>query len=368
MNILFISHGLYPCKIGGAEVFNYYLLKELCKRHNIFILTHCQKKIDIDASFIRVKPEKFGIRRLSIPLFDLINLVRLKVRIDFLHIASYMRAHWLQWLPYPLIKKIYGIPYVVTIHGGGMHEWKPVFPHKLLFDNASVIIGVSERIKQEYERRINREVKYIPPLIPFIKSMESKDRLRQRYGLESDDTVLLSVGSIKRIKGCDILLKAFIDMGRVFIQENRLKLLFVGDGEMKTELESKAREAHLSNRIHFTGSIPHEEISSVYKMSDIYIIPSLFEGTPISMLEAMFNRLPIIGSDANGINNIIKHGKNGLLFKMNDVVDLKNKIIYVIRDKELSERIAHKAEEDYKKNYQFEKVVNQYLEVYEHFR
>jgi 1,4-alpha-glucan branching enzyme len=86
------------------------------------------------------------------------------------------------------------------------------------------------------------------------------------------------------------------------------------------------------------------------------------------MLEAMFNGLPVIGSDTNGINDIIIHGENGLLFQVNNIHDLKNKIIYIIENKEVSERITHKAEENHKKNYQFEKVVNQYLELYKTFR
>ncbi len=364
MNILFVTHGLYPCKVGGAEIFNYYLIKALTKYHKIFVITCCKEKVDLEAALIRINPRKFGLARFSIPLQDVINILKLRDEIDLIHI-SYMRAHWLQWLPYPIMRKISGVPYIVTIHGGGMHKWKPEFAHKFLFKNAASIIAISQRIKKEYEKRTGRNIKFIPPLIPFRKCEENRERLRDKYGFGLTDTIILSLGSIKKIKGSDVLLTAFIKLEKEYIEKYKLKLLFVGDGDIKKELAEKTKKEDFEKHVKFLGNIPYEDVSAVFRMADIYIIPSLFEGTPISMLEAMFNGIPIIGSDVNGINNIIEHGKNGLLFEVSNRDDLKDKIVYLIKNKNIAEEIANNAKKDYMNNYNFETVVKQYIELYE---
>lgn len=364
MNILIVSHGLYPCKIGGAEIFNYYLIRALTEFHKIFVITSCKEEINSDAAIIRIKPRKFILRSISIPIQDFLNISKLHNKIDLVHL-SYMSANWMWWLPYPLTKILHKIPYIITIHGGGMHKWKPRFPHKLLFKNASAVIGVSERIKREYEKRTGREIKLIPPLIPFRKCEEEKGKLRIRYDLDRTDTILLCLGSIKRIKGNDILLEAFIKLGKKYIKEHKLKLIFAGDGDLRKNLEEKTNREDYSEYVRFLGNIPHEDVPKIYKIADIYIIPSIFEGNPISLLEALYNEMPIIGSDTSGINDIIANNENGLLFGINDPTDLKKKIMYLINNQYIMKKMANKAKETFDYNYNFEAVVKKYTELYQ---
>jgi len=363
MNILFVSHRVYPCHTGGAELFNYHLINALAKFHKMYVLTCCEEELDLDAVIIRINPRKFGLRRISIPLQDFIHILRLRTKIDLVHV-SYMRANWFQWLSYPCLKKIFGVPYFVSIRGGSLHRWKPAFPHKFFFNNAGIIAGVSDEIKKEYERRTGREVNVVPSGLPFRQCQEEKSRLRDEYGFEPADTILLFLGTLKKIKGDDILLNAFIKLGRRYIEEHRLKLLFVGDGETRNDLEEKTHRENFDRYVKFFGSIPHEEVPVMFKMADIYVIPSLFEGTSNSMLEAMFNGMPIIGSDTSGINNIIKHKQNGLLFHVNDPEDLKRKIVYLIENKEIAVKIGQEAKKSYDERFSYENIVKNYLELY----
>ena len=365
MNILFISHRLYPCVVGGAEIFNYYLLKELPLFCDISLITSCSKHDDLNVSLIEIDPKKFGSARVALPLQDIFHILKLRKKIDLIHVSSYMRAFWLQWIPYPLMKMIFGIPYIVTIHGGGMHEWKPSFPHKFLFNNASAVIGISKRIKKEYEKRSGREVDFIPPLIPFDLCSEDRETVRRRHGYGSRETILLCLGSIKKIKGCDTLLNAFMSLGKGFIGEHKLKLIFAGDGDMREDMERLASERGFSDLVKFTGWVPHSEVPELFRIADIYVLPSHFEGTPISMLEAMCNEMPIIGSDVDGINDIIEDERNGLLFEVNDQEELTNKISLLVRDKNVAKKIAAQARMDYEKKYNYEEVVRQYKDLYE---
>jgi glycosyltransferase involved in cell wall biosynthesis len=364
MKILFISHGLYPCKTGGAEIFNYNLIKVLSKFYCLIVLTFCTENIGTDMMVIRGNRRKFGLARISIPLQDLLTIIKLRKEIDLIHI-TYMRDHWLKWIPYPIVKKIFNIPYIVTIHGGGMHPWMPEFPHRFLFSNAADIIGISTRITEEYKRRTNREIKYIPPLIPFTKCTARRSEIRIRYGFSTSDKILLYLGSIKKIKGCDTLIDAFMRLGKAYVQKFQLRLLLAGDGNMRAELEEIVRRQDLASHVTFLGNVSRENVPAIFKITDVYILPSHFEGTPLSMLEAMFNGVPIVGSNVSGINNIIKHGSNGLLFEANDIDDLKSKIVDIIEDPESGRRLALKAMDDYESTYNFNAVVDQYKKIYE---
>jgi glycosyltransferase involved in cell wall biosynthesis len=363
MKVLFISHNLYPCKTGGAEIFNYYLLKVLSRFHKLFVITLCKEKTGLDVTIIRETRRMLGLARISIPFQDMLTIIKLRKEIDLIHI-TYMRDHWLKWITYPLLKKIFNIPYIITIHGGGMHPWKPEFPHRLLFSNAADIIGISKSITKEYERRSKRRIKYIPPLIPFTKTAEDQSEIRSRYGFSVSEKILLYLGSIKMIKGCDTLINSFIKLGKEYIKKYRIRLLLAGDGNLRHELEKIVRQQDLASQITFLGNVPREDVPALFKLSDIYILPSHFEGTPLSMLEAMFNGIPIIGSNVGGINNIIENKRNGLLFEVNNADDLKVKIIHLIENKELAGELAIRAIKDYENTYNFEAVVDQYEKIY----
>jgi glycosyltransferase involved in cell wall biosynthesis len=364
MNILFVTHGLYPCNIGGAEIFNFFLIKEIAKFHRIFVITCCKQEINLDATLIRIDPKTFGPATISVPLLDFFNIFKLRKEIDLIHL-SYMGAKWLPWIPYQISKFFFNIPYTISIHGGGMYKWKVKSLHRYLFKNAAAIAGVSQIIKKEYEKRTDREIKVIPPLIPFKNCYEETRILRNRYGFGQKEIILLSIGSINKIKGSDTLLTAFTNLDLEFIGRYKLRLLYVGDGDMRKELEAFVKQKGFSVYVKFVGSIPYEQIPAMYKMADIYIIPSLFEGTPISMLEAMFNGMPIIGSDTNGINNIIDHGQNGLLFEVNNFIDLRNKIVHLIENKNFAYHIATNAKSTFEDKYNFDEVVSQYIKIYE---
>ena len=293
-----------------------------------------------------------------------LKLIKLKKQTDVIHVPYTSNSI----LAYPVLlaKKFVDIHYIITIHGGGMHPWKPKFFHKLFFKYADEIVAVSGIIKKEYEKRSGRIIKVRGwRTSPFIESTISKEELRKIYGFNIDDKIILSLGSIKKIKGSDTLLYAFLELGKTYINKNNLKLIYVGKGPMKSILEEKVKEKDFNEYVKFLGNFPHEEVPNIYKLSDIYIISSLYEGAPQSLLDAMFNGLPIIGTDVNGINNLIKHGKNGLLYEKGNIKDLKEKIKKIVEDKYLSNicgKHAKKVRECAQNKFEF--VISQYIKLY----
>lgn len=359
MNIAVISPQIYPCATGGFEIFNYYLIKEFARRgHKIWVFTCCDYNWNNDNIHIVKLRRRFPMIFISI----FFNLIKLKNEVDIFHVPYTSNST----LAYPILfaHKLCGIKYVIIIHGGGMHEWKIKIIHELLFKYGSDIIAVSEIIKKEYENRSGRKIEIVPPLVPFVESEIPKDKLKQKYEFTKKGTVILSLGTIKRIKGSEILLDAFINLGKEYVKINNLKLLYVGTGVLRKVLQEQTNKKGFNQYVKFLGVIPHEQVNEIYRLADIFVIPSFFEGTPVALLEAMFNGLPIIGSNVNGINTLIKHKKNGLLFEKGNINLLTNNIKQLIEKKNLANKLGEAAKLDYSHRYTFNKMTSDHIKIY----
>lgn len=354
---LFYVPSFYPCGIGGLEIATYYLVKYFAERRNILIMSSC-KAVSLNCEVVLIKRnifmiKRFGLGRLSEILSTLYSLIKYKDNIlkIFIPHTSYCYHYG---LIFPLMKLIFKIEYSLHCHGGGVKKWHYFSPNKLLFKYAQNIFAVSESIRSEFSKRTQREINLILPMVPFISTKESKKDVRKKMGIDVDAKIILMVGSLKTIKGNDILLSAFLNIDLRVIKEKKLYLYFCGDGDMRSKLQNKIK-AHkeYSEFIKFAGKIPFEEIHSYYCISDIYVIASHFEGTPLSLLEAMANSLPIIASDAKGINTIIQNNKNGYLFKINDYKELRDRIIKCINNEHETKSLGEQAKKTYESRYNF---------------
>jgi len=364
MNIHIISPQIYPCFTGGMEIFNYYFAQELsCEGLDITIHSQCkdEKIHKICKKVMLINSDVLLFPTLSIWASLINNIIKCRNSIDILHVPYTSNS----FLVYPILlsKKIFNIPYIVVIHGGGLKPWKDPLVQKKFFTEASKIVAVSNPIKEEYEKRTGKEIKLIPPLVPFYKSPLSKEKLRNKYGFEIKDIIIVAVGSIKEIKGCDTLLNAFIHLGKEYVVNNRVHLIYAGDGDLRSTLEERVKEHKFVDNVIFLGIVPNEQIPEILKIADIYIIPSLFEGTSISLLEAMFNGLPIIGSDTRGINNIIFPGKNGVLFETGNSIDLNKKLKNMVENIEYYNKLGEQAAVEYNCQWHHKKVINEHIEI-----
>ena len=363
--ILFILPRLYPCDSGGVELFHYYFTKKISKYYNILIITFCNSyNTTKNIKIINFNRNKLLHKTLSKIYYGITTIYKNRRHISLIHIP-YSSKSIFQDYHLVILSKLFRIPYILRIHGGGMHAGKPRFMHQALFDNASGIIAVSTPVKKEYEKRHGRSITVIPSMLPFKKSKKRKSDIRKIYDIEINDIIILFLGSIKPIKGPDILLKAFFSLGKEYIQENRLKLFYVGDGEIRKNLKKEAESSDLRYSIRFFGNVPHEQICDFYKMSDIFIIPSYMEARPLSLSEAKFHGIAIIGSDIITIKNLIKNKKNGLLFKSRNINDLKDKIKTLIENKKLRKELGKEAEKTYNESYSYNEMVRQYLLFYD---
>ena len=365
MNILFISPHLYPCHIGGVEVFNHHLIRALARHHRVWVLSSCGTDFgDQNIRLIKTNPTRLGFKKPSLLFEHSLFILKNKNSIDLIHVP-YTSRSWIYGCYLPLFRKWLGLPYVLVLHGGAMLPWKPRLPHRLLFRKAAAIVAVSERIREEYTKRSGREIQVIPPLIPFQPSSRPKSSLKEAYGYREDEQVILSLGSIKKIKGSDLLLEAFFLLGEEEVERQGARLLLVGDGPMRGALEEEVRKRRFDRWVRFLGLLPHDKVPDAFGLADIYVIPSLAEGAPLSLMEAMFNGLPVIGSDIESIRLFIRDGENGLLFGAGDSLALREKLAVLLADQGLRERLSRAARKTAEAAFRFEDVVKRHLVLYE---
>jgi glycosyltransferase involved in cell wall biosynthesis len=126
------------------------------------------------------------------------------------------------------------------------------------------------------------------------------------------------------------------------IKQPRVKLILVGEGELRNELEKHAIKRGIT--FEFKGIIPHEELPGILNNADVFALPSLREGHPKVLLEAMSCGLPCVGTDVEGIRDLIQDGETGLLSDLT-AHDLANKIALLISDQQLASRIGRNAQD-----------------------
>ncbi len=145
-------------------------------------------------------------------------------------------------------------------------------------------------------------------------------RVRREAGIGDDDAVLLSVGRIEENKGFQVLVAALAALrdhaGR--IAEGRWRWVIVGDGPYRGRLISAIAAAGLAARVHLAGRIPDAALHAWYEAAELFVHPTLYEGSSLVTLEAMAHRRAVVATTAGGLPDKVDHGVSGWLVAPGD--------------------------------------------------
>lgn len=144
----------------------------------------------------------------------------------------------------------------------------------------------------------------------------------------------------------------------------RVQCLFVGDGMTRQEAETLARERGLGEAIEFLGRRAPEEVKDLLRRADIFVLQSLWEGLPGSIMEAMAAGLPVVGTDVNGINELVIDGETGFLVPPKEPAALAERIEVLVKDPYLRRRMGKAGRLRIMREFSLEKMVHNYERVY----
>ena len=198
--------------------------------------------------------------------------------------------------------------------GAPLKNWLLYYPAEALLSRLTdVLITINREDFTRAKKLHAKHVEYIPgvgvDLCRFRPDPTVREAKRRELGLRSSDCVLLSVGELIARKNHALVLKAMAKLRDRGELEN-VRYLLCGDGALRQELEETARSLGLDGHVHFLGY--RRDIPSICNCSDVFVFPSLQEGLPVALLEAMACGLPAICSRIRGSTDLIADGRSGI--------------------------------------------------------
>lgn len=278
--------------------------------------------------------------------------------------ASYgAGAGWLLKYFYPKL------PFLITLQEGKNLEEQGFlinFFRKLIIKKADRATAISRYLK-EYISKINKKLKVdiIPngvDVAAFSKNFSYGEMagLENRLGIKPDDKVIISVSRFVPKNGLDLLIRALAILNK---DGDKYKLLLVGDGPQKEELQLLITNYKLQNNIIFAGTVSSEELPLYLKISDVFVRPSRSEGLGSAFLEAMAAEVPIIGTKIGGIPDFLEDRKTGLFCTM-EPEDIAFKIRIILENDKLRQEMINNAAALVRERYDWEKIAEKFRELY----
>ena len=159
-------------------------------------------------------------------------------------------------------------------------------------------------------------------------------------------------------------------MPHIVKEEPSAKLLIIGEGPYKPELDKRINENKVNGNVEFLGSLPSSEVSKYHNYADIFIFPSLSnktgtEALGLALMEAMSSGCAVIGTNIGGIPSLIKNGYNGVLIKQKDSRELSKSVAALLKNKKKAEAMGKNAAAFIQKNYSWYKISSEFIKIYE---
>jgi glycosyltransferase involved in cell wall biosynthesis len=176
-----------------------------------------------------------------------------------------------------------------------------------------------------------------------------------------DKIEFIFVGRIEDQKCINYLIDAVKEVTK---SHKNFEISLIGEGSKKKELEKQIEKLKLKKYFIFLGSKTNKEVMKYYSKSDIFILPSIWEGLPLTLLEAASFGLPIIITDVGGSSKIFKNNKNALIIRPKDSKAIADAIIKLIENKEFRIKLGKSGREIVKTDYTWEKIAKEVNDAY----
>lgn len=362
---------LYPT-FGGSGVLATELGKALAKKgHEIHFISYNQP------ARLETFLENVFFHEVSIPkypLFDyapyetalagkIVEIVRSN-KLDLLHV-HYAIPHASAAL---LAKQILAednkdIPVLTTLHGtditlvGREASYEPVVSWSI--NNSDAVTAVSKSLVEDTLEhfQVKREVLMIPNFIDFNRFNKKPKEHFKKAIAPNNEKILVHTSNFRKVKRVDDVIRLF----HIVQHEIPSKLLLIGDGPERSNIEKICRELKVCDKVTFLGK--QEAIEEILSVCDLFILPSERESFGLSALEAMACEVPVISTNAGGLAEINIHGKTGYTSEIGNYEEMAQFALDLLQNEEKLESFRHAALEQAKK-FNLEDIRLQYIELY----
>ena len=237
-------------------------------------------------------------------------------------------------------------PYIATEQSIKLRNPVSKFVSGIVYREASVCIAASKAVEEEFKKIGVKNTRIIPNGVDLEKFFPLWGVSRREINVRgstphiSNALIILSVGRLEKVKGHRYLIEAFSEIKKEIPEA---KLILVGDGSERGNLEKQADNLGLRGAIEFAGEIPHNELPHWYHKADIFVMPSLSEGFGITVIEAMACGVPVVASGVGGLLDIVEDRVTGFLATPGDPASLKYHILNILREGDVGKNISDNA-------------------------
>ncbi len=309
------------------------------------------------------------------PLFDfppyetalastMVNVI-INQQLDLLHLHYAIPHASAAYFARQILKKsCRDIPFITTLHGtditlvGRDSTYAPVVAFSINESNA--ITAVSDSLREETLRSfdIEKEIHVIPNFVD-VKRFHQTDKNHFKQMLAPDgERILVHVSNFRAVKRVPDVIRIFAEVKK----ELPAKLLMIGDGPERLNVEEMARSMGIYNDIRFLGK--QEQISEILSITDLFLLPSETESFGLSALEAMACSVPVISTNAGGLPEINVHGKTGYLSDVGDYKAMAAHAISILKDNDTLKHFK-KAAIEHARKFEKQHIIPQYEALYQ---
>jgi glycosyltransferase involved in cell wall biosynthesis len=293
-------------------------------------------------------------------LCDLVRLIRER-RIAILHTHEFsMNTIGLA------ASRLTGIPLVATVHGKSYYaeRFRRRLAYRVVGKFAGQMVAVSDDVRDLLVQRVGvpaGRIRVVSNGVPVDHkpSHARLSTLRRNLGLNGQIRVVGTVGSLYPVKGHKYLIDAAVHVVR---RCPDVTFLLVGRGGLREELEAKAISVGVAPYIRFLGH--RDDVPDLLGVCDLFVLPSLSEGMPLALLEAMAAGVPSVATRVGGVREVIEDGRSGVLIPPGDSQALAESIIRLLEDRTLARQMGEYAREVVARRFSLTKMVLAYQGIY----
>ncbi|MGH9381471.1 MAG: glycosyltransferase [Thermoanaerobaculia bacterium] len=362
MRILYVIDSL---KVGGAEMLLLDMLRGYRDQgHRLAVAYFSPGPLEGEVAALDVPASRVSRSGLADPraVLRLVGLIR-RQRPQVVHTHL-----WKSDLAGQLAAALAGVPVrVSTAHN--VDPWRRrgalARINRLFTSRCQRVIAVSREVHDYLvETRAYQPEKLVTiengiDLTRFDPHRQPPANLAATWGFEPDAPMIGVVGRLEPQKGHSVLLEAAVHVTR---ELPKARFLVVGDGHLRSELEAQRSRLGLDSRVVFTGVV--HDVPATLSALDAITFPSLWEGLPVALLEAMAMEKPVVATTVGGIPEVVRDGVSGVLVPPGDPEALARGLLGVLRDPTLARRLGTQARQVVRQRYSAQTMHRRILDLY----